>query len=189
MAGAGGMAEGLVRSGGASFFGGSALAVCFGAGLAVSEMITSNSLLWKSEKSRRRADHEGEVEPISVQIAGADPAAVSPRARERGRPQLGTLGAGNHFLEADVVEEERDLAVGAEVVALVGGRPVADRDDRRGRLTQRDLEREVGTGEHADAVGAVVGQDVGDDLGHPQHRALLDALRESRAGLGFQLHV
>jgi len=37
-------------------------------------------------------------------LEGADPAAVSKRARERGRPQLGTLGAGNHFLEVDLVE-------------------------------------------------------------------------------------
>ncbi|MGZ8271850.1 MAG: tRNA dihydrouridine synthase DusB [Methylophilus sp.] len=44
-----------------------------GAGLAVSEMVTSNSLLYGSEKTRRRANHEGEVSPISVQIAGADP--------------------------------------------------------------------------------------------------------------------
>ena len=45
----------------------------FGAGMAVSEMVTSNSLLWGSEKTRRRANHEGEPDPISVQIAGADP--------------------------------------------------------------------------------------------------------------------
>ena len=38
------------------------------------------------------------------QIAGADPDVVSSRAKERGRPQLGTLGAGNHFIEVDVVE-------------------------------------------------------------------------------------
>jgi len=44
----------------------------FGAGLAVSEMVTSNSLLYGSVKTLRRANHEGEVEPISVQIAGAD---------------------------------------------------------------------------------------------------------------------
>jgi len=53
----------------------------FGAGLAVSEMVASNSLLWGSEKTRRRADHEGEVEPISVQIAGADPAMMADAAR------------------------------------------------------------------------------------------------------------
>ncbi len=43
-----------------------------GAGLAVSEMISSNSLLWGSEKTKRRANHDGETEPRSVQIAGAD---------------------------------------------------------------------------------------------------------------------
>jgi tRNA-splicing ligase RtcB len=38
-------------------------------------------------------------------MPGADPAAVSERAMERGKGQLGTLGAGNHFLEVGVVEE------------------------------------------------------------------------------------
>ena len=52
-----------------------------GAGLAVSEMVTSNSLLYGSEKTRRRANHDGEVEPISVQIAGADPAMMAEAAR------------------------------------------------------------------------------------------------------------
>src|SRR5262249_57958522 len=41
----------------------------FGAGLAVSEMVASNSLLWGSEKTRRRANHDGEVEPISGRVA------------------------------------------------------------------------------------------------------------------------
>ena len=44
-----------------------------GAGMAISEMVSCNSLLWGSEKTKRRANHEGEVDPISVQIAGADP--------------------------------------------------------------------------------------------------------------------
>ncbi len=52
-----------------------------GAGMAVSEMVASNSLLWGSEKTRRRADHEGEVDPISVQIAGADPQMLADAAR------------------------------------------------------------------------------------------------------------
>jgi len=43
-----------------------------GAGMAVSEMVASNSLLYGSEKTKRRANHEGEVDPISVQIVGAD---------------------------------------------------------------------------------------------------------------------
>lgn len=52
-----------------------------GAGMAVSEMVSSNSLLWGSEKTRRRANHEGEVDPISVQIAGADPVMMAQAAR------------------------------------------------------------------------------------------------------------
>jgi tRNA-dihydrouridine synthase B len=52
-----------------------------GAGVAVSEMVTSNSLLYGSEKTRRRADHTGEVDPISVQIAGAEPAMLAEAAR------------------------------------------------------------------------------------------------------------
>jgi tRNA-dihydrouridine synthase B len=58
-----------------------------GAGMAVSEMVSSNSLLWGSEKTLRRADHTGEVDPISVQIAGADPLMMAEAARynvERG---------------------------------------------------------------------------------------------------------
>ncbi len=52
-----------------------------GAGMAVSEMVASNSLLRGSEKTRRRANHEGEVEPISVQIAGADPQMLADAAQ------------------------------------------------------------------------------------------------------------
>jgi tRNA-dihydrouridine synthase B len=52
-----------------------------GAGLAVSEMVSSNSLLWGSAKTLRRANHEGEVEPKSVQIAGADPQLMAEAAR------------------------------------------------------------------------------------------------------------
>jgi tRNA-dihydrouridine synthase B len=52
-----------------------------GAGMAVSEMVTSNSLLYGSEKTRRRANHEGETEPKSVQIAGADPKMLAEAAR------------------------------------------------------------------------------------------------------------
>ncbi|MEO0254714.1 MAG: RtcB family protein [candidate division WOR-3 bacterium] len=38
-------------------------------------------------------------------MPGADPSPVSKKARERGMPQLGTLGSGNHFLELQVVEK------------------------------------------------------------------------------------
>ena len=52
-----------------------------GAGMAVSEMVTSNSLLYGSAKTLRRANHDGEVEPIAVQIAGADPRMLAEAAR------------------------------------------------------------------------------------------------------------
>jgi tRNA-dihydrouridine synthase B len=52
-----------------------------GAGMAVSEMVASNSLLYGSEKTKRRANHEGEVDPISVQIVGADPKMLAQAAQ------------------------------------------------------------------------------------------------------------
>ncbi len=59
----------------------------------------------------------------SGRLDSADPAAVSARAKERGRPQLGTLGAGNHFIEVDVVDQlfhaEAAAAMGLEPGALV----------------------------------------------------------------------
>ncbi len=53
----------------------------FGAGMAISEMVSSNSLLWGSKKTLRRANHDGETEPRIVQIAGADPAMMAAAAR------------------------------------------------------------------------------------------------------------
>jgi tRNA-splicing ligase RtcB len=50
-------------------------------------------------------------------MAGADPSKLSARAKKRGRPQVGSLGSGNHFLEIDVVEEIYDPEV-AEVFGL-----------------------------------------------------------------------
>jgi tRNA-dihydrouridine synthase B len=44
----------------------------FGAGHAVSEMVTSRKELWNSLKTSRRANHEGEPGPVAVQIAGTD---------------------------------------------------------------------------------------------------------------------
>ncbi|WP_373990532.1 tRNA dihydrouridine synthase DusB [Duganella sp. BuS-21] len=58
-----------------------------GAGYAVSEMAASNPRLWATEKSARRTDHTGEMEPKAVQIAGADPQDLADCARfnvERG---------------------------------------------------------------------------------------------------------
>ena len=52
-----------------------------GAGYAVSEMVTSRPDLWASLKTSRRANHDGEVEPIAVQIAGTDADMMADAAR------------------------------------------------------------------------------------------------------------
>ena len=52
-----------------------------GAGLVVSEMVTSDTRLWSSRKSRQRLDHSGEPGPRSVQIAGGDPQMMAEAAR------------------------------------------------------------------------------------------------------------
>lgn len=52
-----------------------------GAGLVVSEMVTSDMSLWNSRKSRLRMIHEGDPEPRSVQIAGGDPQMLADAAR------------------------------------------------------------------------------------------------------------
>lgn len=53
---------------------------------------------YATEADVRRTEENGQLE-------GADPSKVSKRAKERGRPQLGSLGAGNHFIEIDVVDQ------------------------------------------------------------------------------------
>jgi tRNA-dihydrouridine synthase B len=57
------------------------LARRFGAGHAVSEMVTTKRELWDSLKTSRRADHAGEPGPIAVQIAGVDPGEMADAAR------------------------------------------------------------------------------------------------------------
>jgi tRNA-dihydrouridine synthase B len=52
-----------------------------GAGYAVSEMAASDPRLWQSEKTSRRTNHDGEMEPKAVQIAGADPAMLADCAK------------------------------------------------------------------------------------------------------------
>ena len=66
-----------------------------------------------SEADLRRTEEGGCVE-------GADPDKVSPRARQRGRPQLGSLGAGNHFIEIDLIEQIFDVQA-ASVMGLEQG--------------------------------------------------------------------
>jgi tRNA-splicing ligase RtcB (3'-phosphate/5'-hydroxy nucleic acid ligase) len=66
-----------------------------------------------SQADLRRTEESGCVE-------GADPSKVSKRARERGRPQLGSLGAGNHFIEIDLVEQVFDPSA-ASILGLEQG--------------------------------------------------------------------
>ncbi len=56
---------------------------------------------YATESDLRRTEENG-------RLAGADPRTVSPRAKKRGQPQLGSLGAGNHFIEVDLIGEIYD---------------------------------------------------------------------------------
>ncbi len=64
---------------------------------------------WMVERGHGTADDLETTESRGC-LAGADPSTVSRRARERGHEQLGTLGAGNHFLEIEAVEAVYDEA-------------------------------------------------------------------------------
>jgi len=69
---------------------------------------------WAVEKGYgRREDLETTEE--HGEMAGADPAHVSSKAKERGVPQLGTLGSGNHFLEVAVVDQIHDKAIAKDM--------------------------------------------------------------------------
>jgi len=68
---------------------------------------------YASEMDLQRTEESGCLE-------GADPSKVSAHAKERGRPQLGTLGAGNHFIEVDFVEQVFE-AQAAQVMGLEEG--------------------------------------------------------------------
>ena len=52
-----------------------------GAGLAMSEMTTSDPRFWHTAKSLRRMDHAGEPDPVGVQIAGTEPEVLAEAAR------------------------------------------------------------------------------------------------------------
>ena len=71
---------------------------------------------WAVEKGFGYADDLAHIEEHGA-IPDADPDIISDHALERGRPQLGTLGSGNHFVEIDYVEEVYDNAI-AEALGL-----------------------------------------------------------------------
>ena len=65
-------------------------------------------------------------------LPGADPAAVSARAHERGAGQLGTVGAGNHFIELQRVDQVFDPAAAAAFGLAAGGLTVLIHSGSRG---------------------------------------------------------
>ena len=99
-----------------------------GAGLAVSEMVSADSRLRDSRKTRLRLDHAGEPEPRSVQILGTDPRAMAEAARwnvERGaqiidinmgcpaKKVCGTLAGAALLRDEALVERILEAVVGA----------------------------------------------------------------------------
>ena len=74
------------------------------------EQLASDGATWALSKGLARREDLSHTEEGGV-LAGADFSKVSPRAKERARPQVGSLGAGNHFLEIDVVEDIYDESV------------------------------------------------------------------------------
>jgi tRNA-splicing ligase RtcB len=85
------------------------------------EEVTTSGAQWAIKKGLGMADDERHTEASGH--LPADPTYVSQRARDRGRPQIGTLGSGNHFLEIQVVDyvydEKIARAFGIENVGQV----------------------------------------------------------------------
>jgi len=69
---------------------------------------------WAIEKGYGRAE-DLETTEEGGEMAGADPACASRKAKERGIPQLGTLGSGNHFLEVAVIDQIQEKAIAKDM--------------------------------------------------------------------------
>ncbi len=82
--------------------------------------VLSQGARWAVRRGFAAAQDDAERCEEGGRLAGADPGAVSARARVRGSDQLGTLGSGNHFIEVDRVAEIYDEAA-AEVFGLFPG--------------------------------------------------------------------
>ena len=66
--------------------------------------VLRNGSHWTKKQGYANEDDVRRTEETG-RLVGADPGDVSPRAKKRGIPQLGTLGAGNHFIEVDIVDQ------------------------------------------------------------------------------------
>ena len=127
-----------------------------GAGMAVSEMITANKALWASKKSLLRANHDGEPEPRSVQIAGADPQMMAEAARHNvdqgahiidinmGCPakKVCNVMAGSALLQNEklVAEIVESVVNAVDVPVTLKIRTGWDRDNRNGTTVARIAE-------------------------------------------------
>jgi tRNA-dihydrouridine synthase B len=92
-----------------------------GAGLVVSEMVTSDVRLWSTRKSSLRLPHQGDPEPRSVQIAGGDPQMLAEAAR-------------------------RNVALGAQIIDINMGCPakkVCNKAAGSALLKDQELVREI----------------------------------------------
>jgi tRNA-splicing ligase RtcB len=87
------------------------------------DAVLSQGARWAVKRGFGAASDDAERCEEGGCLRGADPAAVSARARERGADQVGTLGSGNHFLEIDEVAELHDEAA-AEAFGLAPGQVV-----------------------------------------------------------------
>ncbi|MBI4279058.1 MAG: RtcB family protein [Armatimonadetes bacterium] len=79
------------------------------------DQVLARGARWAVEKGYGFAE-DLEVTEAGGALREADPEAVSPHAKQRGRSQIGTLGSGNHFLEIQVVDQIHD----ADAASIMG---------------------------------------------------------------------
>lgn len=128
----------------------------FGAGMTTSEMTTADTSLWQTAKSRRRLDMDLDAEPVAVQIAGSEPAALAAAAKavvargaqivdiNMGCPakKVCRSAAGSALLRDEkLVAQILDAVVGAvDVPVTLKIRTGWDRDNRNGLKIARIAE-------------------------------------------------
>lgn len=86
------------------------------------DQVLENGSPWMVENGYGNP-RDAEYAEAGGRLEGADPDKVSSRAKERGLPQLGTLGSGNHFLEIQFVEKIHDEPA-ARAMSLTAGQVV-----------------------------------------------------------------
>ena len=148
-------------------------------------------------------DEDAELVEDSGVLPSADPNKISDRAKERGAPQLGSLGAGNHFIEVQVIDEIRDQRAGDAMRLFVGQVCVMIHSGSRGIGHQtcqdyvRSLDRisgELGIDlpdrqlacapiDHPVSESYLKAMDAAGNFARANRHVLTDAARESFAGV------